>query len=163
MLTALERMSLSPDWVERVRAARIAARLEPAASEAIVVRLLMDTESTAVADAMVAALLSVRREAAIPLVLRSLGRRRASGQPLLEGLMNCELDDVDARGAIVAALLASEDRDEIVGALGAIAWLAPGGGFPATPAALGRVLELGEHDEEAIRILAAQALVALAR
>src|SRR5215212_3769045 len=101
MLEALEHMSRSEDWVERVRAARLVARLEPAASEAIVVHLLMD-DHTAVAEAMVAALLSERRESAIPLVLRTLGRRRATGQPLLEGLLSSELDDVDVRGTIVS-------------------------------------------------------------
>ncbi len=107
----------------------------------------------------------LRREAAIPLVLRSLGqdRPRDAASRCSRACINSELDGVDVRGAIVAALLASDDRDELVGALEAIGWLAPSGGFPATPAALGRVLELSEHDEEAIRILAAQALVALAR
>ena len=162
MLAALERMSRSQDWVERVRAARLLARLDPGASEAIVVRLLTD-ETTAVAEAMVAALLVARREAAIPLVLRTLGRRRAAGQALLEGLLDSELDGVDVRGTIVSVLLASEERDEVVGALGAIAWLAPGGGFPATPEAFARVMELSEHAEEAVRILAGQALIALAR
>ena len=162
MLAALERMSRSQDWVERVRAARLLARLDPGASEAIVVRLLTD-ETTAVVEAMVSALLDARREAAIPLVLRTLGRRRAAGQPLLEGLLTSELDDVDVRGTIVSVLLASEDRDEVVGTLGAIAWLAPGGGFPATPEAFARVMELSEHAEEAVRILAGEALIALAR
>jgi hypothetical protein len=162
MLAALERMSRSEDWVERVRAARLVARLDAGASEAIVVRLLGD-ETTAVAEAMVAALLDTRRETAIPLVLRTLGRRRAAGQPLLEGLLTSELDDVDVRGTIVSVLLGSEDRDEIVGTLGAIAWLAPGGGFPATPDTLARVMELSNHGEEAVRILAGEALVALAR
>jgi hypothetical protein len=163
MLEELDGMSRSSDWVERVRAARLVARLDPGTSEPIVVRLLMDDESLPVAEAMVAALLGMRREAGIPLVLRTLGRRRATGQPLLEGLMNSELDDVDVRGTIVSVLLAPEDRDEVVGALGAIAWLAPAGGFPATPAALTRVSELSEHPEEAIRVLARAALTALAR
>ena len=57
--------------------------------------------------------------------------------------MNSELDDVDVRGTIVAVLLATEDRDEIAGALGAIAWLgARRATFPAPPAALLRVIEL---------------------
>jgi hypothetical protein len=163
MLAELERMSVSADWVERVRAAQLVTRLDPGASEPIVTRLLMDSESTRVAETMVASLLNVRREAGIPLVLRSLGRRRATGQPLLEGLMNSELDDVDVRGTILSVLLATEDRDEVVGALAAIAWLAPGGNFPASPAALDRVVELTEHSEEAIRVPAAQALTALAR
>jgi hypothetical protein len=164
MLAELERMSVSADWVERVRAAQLVTRLDPGASEPIVTRLLMDSESTRVAETMVASLLNVRREAGIPLVLRSLGRRRATGQPLLEGLMNSELDDVDVRGTILSVLLATEDRDEVVGALAAIAWrLAPGGNFPASPAALDRVVELTEHSEEAIRVPAAEALTALAR
>ena len=50
--------------------------------------------------------------------------------------MNSELDDVDVRGTIVAVLLASEDRDEIVGALVAIAWLAPAATSRRSPAAL---------------------------
>ena len=162
MFEALERMSHAVDWMERVRAARLVARLDPGVSEALVVHLLMD-DSTAVAEAMVAALLSERRESAIPLILRTLGRRRATGQPLLEDLLNCELDGVDVRGTIASVLIASEDRDEIVGTLSAIAWLAPGGGFPATPASLARVMELSEHSEEALRILAGEALIALAR
>jgi HEAT repeat protein len=163
MLAELERMSLSPDWVERARAAQLVTRLDPGASEAIVLRLLMDSDSIPVAEAMVASLLNARREAGIALVLRALGRRRATGQPLLEGLLNSELDDVDVRGTVVSVLLATEDGDEVVGALGAIAWLAPGGNFPASPDALDRVVELTEHSEEAIRVLAAEALTALAR
>ena len=110
MLAELERMSLSSDWVERVHAARLVTCLDPGTNEAIVTRLLMDSDSVPVAEAMVAALLGVRREAGIPLVLSSLGRTRAGAQPLLEGLMNSELDDVDVRGTIVERLLASEDR-----------------------------------------------------
>jgi hypothetical protein len=163
MLAELERMSLSADWVERVHAARLVTRLDPGTNEAIVTRLLMDSDSIAVAEAMVAALLGVRREAGIPLVLRSLGRTRAGAQPLLEGLMNSELDDIDVRGTIVERLLASEDRDEIAGALEAIAWLAPGGGFPATPAVHARVLELTGSPDEATRVLAAEAHTALRR
>ena len=162
MLAALERMSRSEDWVERVRAARLVARLDPGASEAIVERLLTD-DRTPVAEAMVTALLHARRETAIPLVLRTIGRRRAVGQALLEGLLNSELDGVDVRGTIIAVLLAAGDRDEIVGALGAIAWLAPSGGFQAPPEAFARVMELSESDEQAVRVLAAEALVALAR
>ena len=85
------------------------------------------------------------------------------GQALLEGLLTSELDGVDVRGTIISVVLGSGDRDEVVGALGAIAWLAPGGGFPAPPEAFTRVLELSEHAEEAVRILAGEALVALAR
>ncbi len=162
MLAELERMSLSADWVERVHAARLVSRLDPATSETIVTRLLMDSESVPVAEAMVTALLDVRREAGIPLVLRSLGRRRATGQPLLEGLMNSELDDVDVRGTIVEVVVATKDRDELAGALAGIAWLAPGGNFPASPAALLRVIELTDDPDETIRLLAAEALTALA-
>lgn len=163
MLAELERMSLSADWVERVHAARLVIRLDPGTSEAIVTRLLMDFESVPVAEAMVAALLNVRREAGIPLVLRSLGRSRVTAQPLLEGLMNSELDDVDVRGTIAGVVLASEDREEIAGALMAIAWLGPGGNFPASPAVHARVSELAGHPHEAIPILAAAALTALRR
>jgi hypothetical protein len=112
---------------------------------------------------MVAALLNARREAGIPLVLRSLGRQPATGQPLLEGLMNSELDDVDVRGTIVEVLQDSADRDEVAGALAAITWLAPGGNFPASTAALARVIELTEYPDEAIRTLATEVLTAAAR
>ena len=41
---------------------------------------------------------------------------------------------------------------ELVGALEAIGWLAPGGGFPAPPAALARMsTELASDSDEAIR------------
>jgi hypothetical protein len=162
MLAELERMSLSADWAERVHAARLVIRLHPAVSVAVVTRLLMDSESIPVAEAMVATLLNARREAGIPLVLRSLGRQPVTGQSLLEGLMNSELDDVDVRGTIVEVLQGSEDRDEVAGALEAITWLAPGGNFPATPAARSRVIELIDYPDEAICALAAEALTALA-
>jgi hypothetical protein len=45
MLAELERMSLSADWSERAHAAGLVIRLDPAAGEAIVTRLLMDSES----------------------------------------------------------------------------------------------------------------------
>jgi hypothetical protein len=162
MHEALERMARSADWVQRVRAARLVARLDAAESEAIVLRLLRDPDSTAVTEAMVAALLEARREAAIPLVLRSLGQDRAAGQALLEGLLNSEIDGVEVRETIVSVLLETDDRDEVVGALGAIGWLAPSGGFVASPAAHAHVQALTEHPEEAIRVLARAALAALA-
>jgi hypothetical protein len=111
---------------------------------------------------MVAALLEARREAAIPLVLRCLGQDRAGGQNLLEGLLDSELDGLDVRGKIAAVLVATDDRDEIVGALSAIGWLAPGGGFPGSSALHARVRELGESPDEPIRVLAEAVLAALA-
>jgi HEAT repeat protein len=162
MRDALERMSLSTDWVQRLRAARLVARLDPRESEAIILRLLCDPDSKAVTEAMVAALLETRREAAIPLVLRSLADERATSQCLLEGLLNSELDGVEVRESIVSVLLETDDRDEVIGALGAIGWLAPSGGFPASPAARARVKALTGHCEGAIRVTAVAALAALA-
>ena len=76
--------------------------------------------------------------------------------------MNSELDDVDVRRTIVEVLVATEDRDELAGALAAIAWLAPGGNFPASPAALLCVIEVTDDPDETMRLLAAEALTALA-
>lgn len=123
--------------------------------------LLRDSRSS-VREAMVAALLEARREAAIPLLLRCLGQDRAGGQNVLEGLLDSELDGLDVRGKIAEVATGSRDRDEIVGALSAIAWLAPGGGFPASAALRRRVRELGESPDEPIRVLAKAALAALA-
>jgi len=142
-------------------AARRLAREATAESDAAILRLLGDPRSGA-AEAIASAVLELRREAGIPLLLRSLGRRRADGQILLERLLDSELDDVDVRGTIVSVLLESDDPDEIAGALNAIGWLAPSGGFPGSPAAHARVVALGEHADEAIRVLAEAALVALA-
>jgi hypothetical protein len=159
---ALERMSTSADWVQRVQAARLIARLDPADSETIVLRLLRDPDSAAVKEAMAAALLENRREAAIPLILRCLGQDRTAGQWLLEGLLDSELDGVEVRDAIVSVLMETDDRDEVVGALSAIAWLAPSGGFPASEAARAHVDALTAHSEEPIRALALAARAALA-
>jgi hypothetical protein len=126
-----------------------------------VLRLLSDRREGA-PDAMAAALLELRREAAIPLLLRSLGRQRARGQILLERLLDSELDEVDVRGTITSILAHTCDRDEIAGALSAIGWLAPSGGFPGSPATRARVQALCDDPEEAIRVLAQAALVAFA-
>jgi HEAT repeat protein len=166
MPDALERLSRSADCGERVRAARLVVRSDAADREAIVLRLLRDPGSTAVSEAMVAALLETRREEAIPLILRSLGQTDGappgqSEQCLLDGLLNGELDGVDVRGSIVTVLLETHARDELLGALAAIAWLAPGGGFPAPPAALELAEELAGDANEAIRTAALNALAAL--
>jgi hypothetical protein len=113
-------------------------------------------------EAMASALLELRREAGIPLLLRSLGRQRAAGQILLERLLDSELDGVDVRATIISLLLETNDRDEIAGALSAIGWLTPSGGFPGSPASQARVLALCEDADEAIRVLARAALIALA-
>ena len=142
-------------------AARLLARRATPESEQVVMKLLGDPRR-GVREAMVAALLDARREAAIPLVLRCLGQHRAGWQNLLEGLLDSELDGLDVRGKIAAVLIASDDRDEIVGALSAIAWLAPGGGFPGSPAVRARVQELSGSEDEPVRVLAEAALAALA-
>jgi hypothetical protein len=157
---ALQRMATSPDWEQRVRAARLLARRAAAESETMILRLLRDPDSPAVTEAMVAALLEARHEAAIPLILRSLGQDRTAGQSLLEGLLNSELDGVEVRETIVSVLMQTENQDEVVGALGAIGWLAPSGGFPSGPAARAHVEELTAHSEDAIRVLAKAALAA---
>jgi hypothetical protein len=141
-------------------AARHLARSDARESEAAVLRMLRDPRG-GVREAMVAALLEARREAAIPLVLRCLGENRAGGQNLLEGLLESELDGLDVRGKIAAVLIASVERNEIVGALSAIGWLAPGGGFPGSAAVRARVRELAESPDEPIRVLAEAALAAL--
>ena len=143
-----------------LEAARILARQDARENEAVVLRMLRDPRS-GIAEAMVAALLEARREAAIPLVLRCLGERRSEGQLLLEGLLESELDGLDVRGKIVSVLIDTDDRNEILGALSAIGWLAPSGGFPGSPAAIARVQSLSECPEDAVRILAQAALTAL--
>src|SRR6476659_2221067 len=140
---AIERLARSADWSERARAARLIARGKPGDKEEIVLRLLRDPGSAAVSETMVAALLEARREGAIRLILRSLGHdgeaSQETGQTLLDGLLSRELDGIEVRASIVSVLQDSDDPDELVGALRAIAWLAPSGGFPAPPEALAHV------------------------
>lgn len=159
----LERMSRSEDWSERVHAARLVAR-HAGEKEEIVLRLLRDPGSTAVSEAMVAALLEVRREGAIRLILRSLGQpgeaSDETAQCMLEGLLSSELDGIEVRGNIVSVLQETADRQELVGALRAIAWLAPQGGFPAPPAARAHVIELANDSDATIREAAQRALTA---
>jgi hypothetical protein len=166
MSDALARLARSEDWAERVRAAHLLAWSDVAGSEATVLRLLRDPDSTAVTEAMVAALFEARRESAIRLILRSLGQPDgaapdANDQCMLEGLLTGELDGVEVRGSIVSVLLETHARDELLGALAAIAWLAPSGGFPAPPRALAQVRELAEDSNGAIREAARKALAAL--
>jgi HEAT repeat protein len=156
-----ERDSDSDRLAAAQAAARLLARRAAPESEDVIQVLLRDPRSS-VREAMVAALLEARREAAIPLLLRCLGQDRAGGQNVLEGLLDSELDGLDVRGKIADVVTATGDRDEIVGALSAIGWLAPGGGFPASAALLQRVRELAESPDEPIRVLAQAALAALA-
>ena len=162
----LVEMSRSEDRGERVRAARLAARSGAGENDEIVLRLLRDGDSTAVSEVMVAALLEARREAAVPLILRSLGQAGGAAdeaaQCALEGLLSSELDDVDVRGSIVSVVQGTHDRLELIGALAAISWLAPGGGFPAPPAARVHVAELAGDPDEMISEAAQRALAALA-
>jgi HEAT repeat protein len=160
----LERMSRSKDWSERVQAARLVAR-HAVENEKIVLRLLRDAGSTAVSEAMVAALLETRREGAIRLILRSLGQAEGASdetdQCILEGLLSSELDGIEVRGSIVSVLQETDEPQELVGALRAIGWLAPGGGFPAPPAARAQVTELANDSDARIREAAQRALTAL--
>jgi hypothetical protein len=162
MSDALARLARSKDWTERVRAAQALAWSDVADKEAIVLRLLRDPASTAVCEAMVTALLEARREGAIRLILRSLGHsgEGETAEALLEGLLDSELDGLDVRGSIVSVLLGTDDRHELLGALAAINWLAPRGGFQAAPAALARVRELSEGSDHALRAVANRALTA---
>jgi hypothetical protein len=165
MTDPLARLAASEDWSERARAAQLIARSDAADKEAIVLRLLRDPD-TAVSEAMVAALLEVRREGAVPLVLRALGQPDGAApddndQCLLEALLNSELDGIDVRGTIVSTLLETHARDELLGALAAIAWLAPSGGFSAPPSARALVRELTADANEAISAGARSALAAL--
>ena len=121
MTDPLARLAESEDWSERARAAQLIARSDAADKEAIVLRLLRDPD-TNVSEAMVAAVLEVRREGAIPLILRSLRQPDGAApdendQCLLEGLLNSEVDGVDVRGTIVSTLLETHVRDELLGAL----------------------------------------------
>jgi hypothetical protein len=75
-------------------------------------------------------------------------------------LLESELDGLDVRGSIVSVLLGTQCRQELLGALAAINWLAPRGGFQAPPAALSRVGELAEDSDTAIRRAATRALTA---
>ena len=165
MRDALARLAYSEDWAERVRAAQIIAWGDVAEREAIVLRLLRDPGSAAVSEAMVTSLLEARREGAIRLILRSLGQRPEGGGDsadcLLESLLNSELDGLDVRGTIISVLLETDSRDELLGALGAIHWLAPGGGFPAPERALAHVTRLARDSDESIRVAARRALTAL--
>jgi hypothetical protein len=166
MADSLEQMSRSDDRGERVQAALLAARSDPGDKDEIVLRLLRDPDSTAVSEIMVTALLEVRREGAIPLILRSLGEAEGASdetaQCALEGLLSSELDGVDVRGSIVSVVLETQDRLELIGALVAISWLAPGGGFQAPRAARVHVAGLAVHSDAAISEAARQALAALA-
>jgi len=166
MSDALLRLAHSEDSAERVRAAQILARGEVAEREALVLRLLRDPGSIAVSQAMAASLLEARREGAIRLILRSLGlpEESASGesaQCLLEAMLYSELDGLDVRGTIISVLLETDSREELLGALEAINWLAPGGGFPAPAEALEHVTRLATGSDEQIREAASKALTAL--
>jgi hypothetical protein len=172
MLDPITRMSLLPDADDRMRAARLVARQPPGQNGAMVLRLLRDTRSTAVADAMARALLHSWGDAAVPLILRALGQDipapdpardhfDATSQVLLESLLDSELDGLDVRAAIVSVLLTTEQCNELMGALEAIGWIAPSGGFPATETALAQVDRLSEHADELIRGLACKAREAL--
>ena len=162
----IERLARSEDSSERARAARLIARARPGDKEEIVMRLLRDPGSAAVSETMVAALLEARREGAVRLILRSLGHgEEASGrssQTLLEGLLSSELDGVEVRASIVSVMQVTDDRDERVGALRAIGWMAPGGGFPAPPEALAHVRELANDSDARVRTAAQKAVTALA-
>jgi hypothetical protein len=166
MSEEIERMARSEDWSERARAARLLARCQPGDKEEIVLRLLRDPGSVAVSETMVAALLEARREGAIRLILRSLGHSADDSGPccvtLIEGLLSSELDGIEMRASIVSVLQGPDDRDELVGALRAIGWLAPGGGFPAPPEALAHVTELANDSDAKIRASAQKAVTALA-
>ena len=81
---------------------------------------------------------------------------------LLESLLDSELDGVVVRETILAVVLDTADRRELLGALAAIAWIAPSGGFPAPADACARVGELSEGSDETVRGLARDALAALA-
>lgn len=168
MSDALARLAHSEDWAERVRAAQLLAWGDVAEREATVLRLLRDPGSTAVSEAMVTSLLEARREGAIRLILRSLGQGGAgegaggeTAECLLEGLLESELDGLDVRGTIIAVLLETDSRDELLGALEAINWLAPSGGFPAPAEALAHVTRLGRDSDEEIREASSKALTAL--
>jgi hypothetical protein len=166
MSDPLAALARSDDAAERVRAARLIARSDAADKEALVLRLLRDPASIAVSEAMVASLLEVRREDAIRLILRALGQSEGAppderDESLLEGLLTSELDGVEVRGSIVSVLLATHARNELLGALAAIAWLAPSGGFPAPPRAVEHVRELAGDSNVAIREVARRALAAL--
>jgi hypothetical protein len=160
----LERMSRSTDSSERARAARLVAR-HAVEKEEIVLRLLRDPGSTAVSEAMVAALLEARREGAIRIILRSLGQAEGASdetaQCILEGLLSSELDGIEVRGSIVSVLQETDEPRELVGALRTISWLAPEGGFPAPPAARAQVTELANASDATIREAAQRALTAL--
>lgn len=160
--TALEQMSESDDWEVRVQAAHLVARRDARTSEPIVSRLLLDPGSPAVRHAMAAALLAARREAAVPLILRALGEQGDAAQGLLDCLITSELDGVDVRGAITEVLLESDDAVTTAGALRAIGWLAPRGGFVAPPAAHARVARLRAASDGEIRALAIAACTSLA-
>jgi hypothetical protein len=173
MLDPVTRLSLSPETDDRVRAARLVARQASAGSDVMVLRLLRDTRSTAVSEAMARSLLRFRREAAIPLILRALGQDipavqsfrdhfDATNQVLLESLLDSELDNVEVRETIVHVLLSTEESHETVGALEAIGWIAPSGGFPASETALAHVDELSDHADQLVRGLARKAREALA-
>ncbi len=172
MLDPITRMSLSDDPAERARAARLVARNDLSESHAMVLRLLRDARSVDVTRAMAGALLGLRRESGIPLIMRGLGQDipedetardhfDEGSRAMLETLRSSELDGVDVRHAVVSLLLHSDDRNELVGALEAIGWLATSGDFPASPLALAQVEVLAEHPDETLRGLARRALTAL--
>ncbi len=174
MLDPVTRLSLSEDWADRVEAARLVARDHRGETDSMVLRLLRDTRHVAVTRAMVSALLAARREAAVPLILRALGQELpedddardlfdAAGEILVEGLVDSELDGVDARGSVVSVLLETDDPHELVGALEAIGWLAPTGGLPFSAAALEHVEDLTRSaSDDTVRGLAGKARTALA-
>ena len=86
-----------------------------------------------------------------------------AAQTLLEGLLEQRARRRRrARDASSRCCSDTDDRDELVGALRAIGWLAPGGGFPAPPEALAHVTELANDSDATVRRRRRRRVTALA-
>jgi hypothetical protein len=150
-LGALDVMSRSDDWEERARAARLVATHTGVEADAIVLRLLWDARDTGVCEAMVAALVEARADAAIPLILRALGDQPVGddGEPadfMLRGLVQADASGLPVEELVESVLVSSEDRLQVRGVLRALAWRAP---FGVSSAALARIrLLLSDPDRD---------------
>jgi HEAT repeat protein len=159
-----EALSRSDDWSDRVRAAKIAAAGDPAATEELLLRLLRDVKDTGVTEAAVLALLEARGADAVPVILRALGREPSdededeSGWHMLVNLSFGAQFGVDVEAAVTSALLTARDRDTTLGSLDAIRWLAPGRRFDPPPEALALMNRLAAGDDAELRQVARSAL-----
>jgi hypothetical protein len=165
---SLERLAGSENYADRVEAARIAARADGGANDAIVLRLLCDARDTAVPQAMAESLVEARGEAAISLLLRALGAdipadaddhgHQEAAEYTLNGLSRLWVEGVDVDAALTTTLLEAPSPQELIGALVAIQHYGSINFRRRSDAVRARLRELIAQSEYEIRALAWYAL-----